>query len=798
MAETWRWVLSCSNDASEFEIPDEPIDWEDYTIQIKRDPNVHGKIIAMTNSLTFYEDNAQDVGYSFIKEKYDNYGIAADITLQIFFSCDGSDEQQLPDARLNLSDIQFEEGEGCFVTVPMEEATCIMQFKNRQDLKVDLLSLDTVNDPGGESLEPYDNIGVEMDLPPKSIQKIDELYYSSDQGVSSITKQYNHTTDGPVPLSIFFWLSQSESITELGGLNEDYVSGGVVDTIDSDVPYFWTHPVIQNQYGAIALTGLFHVTLYIEAHLTNVTLNGGSGSETFKDVTATTILKVTHPDLSDEYFTLGTNSYPGYWDNTFAKEISIPLTFDPNLQVGDLYTLYIHVEIDPSYTIINPLDPVLIEFFETVTDFHDSFVKFTVLTQFPTTQAKVSLVNETLSRITEKLTGDCLRVYSTYFGTPYSQPYDRENPDIEPDYTPAGFGCGSNEVLTNGLLIRRATDAKCFISFRELYDSLNAIHCIGMAIEDDPFRDGYSRIRIENAKFFYEDDVMDYAVDFPTKISRTVKLDTFFCNLIIGYQQWESEAFSSLDEFLTKRQYTTGMTQIGGDKSLLSSVIASGYAIEITRQQKENTSDWKYDNSIFIIQVTVSNEVAFYLEIGGNDPIDPISVYNGGLSPTQNAARWFEFLFSVFKDYIAADSKLLFVSGEGNYQVSLTIPGMECPAFTAETITENADLTYSMKTDYADNLPALGFEEWQLEYPMSFAEYVSVKDNFYKKVAVQWDAEIGYKYAYIEQMDWRPAQSLVSLRLRRAWEEFSLDSFLLLEDGDYVLLEDGGKIKLET
>jgi hypothetical protein len=92
-----------------------------------------------------------------------------------------------------------------------------------------------------------------------------------------------------------------------------------------------------------------------------------------------------------------------------------------------------------------------------------------------------------------------------------------------------------------------------------------------------------------------------------------------------------------------------------------------------------------------------------------------------------------------------------------------------------------------MKKEYADNPPILGFESWTLDYPMSFAEYVEVKDNFYKQVPVLWSNDVGIKYAYIEQMNWRPAQGMATFRLIRKWEEFSLDSLWVDSDGSFVV-----------
>lgn len=799
----WTFVLSCSNDDTTLTLAQEPIDFVDYTITMKRDPKTHGKMIEMSNSLTFHSD-----GYDFIKDKYDTYGIGADIVLSITMDCEGEDDS-LPDARIDMSSLSFENGEACLVTADLEDASCVMMFKNRQDLKVDLLSLDTVDNPGGETLTDYSAIGVNTTIPSKAIQKTDELHYGGDSDtVATITNEEDITEDSSPSILVesesYIWISQADVINEIGGINDDFTTGRSGSEPSTDI---WTNTFVLYADANVQISGLYDVDLEVMVNTTNATLDSaGVPGDKFDRVQVDLVARKTTAGPSYDYNVIATWDFnSGPYNNSFSENLvtdigsSWPAGWTPITTLtdedtaGESYVLYYNITISGTYTKINPLANMDFEFYATITDRTTSFLEFDIITRFPESTAKTSKINETISRIAEKITGDCLRMYSSYFTRTDAEPYPSELPDTDPDYVYPTNGCASVYRITNGLLLRHITDAKCFISFRELYDSLNAIFCIGMGLEDDPYRPGYQRLRIEHADFFYEDTPMSYGINYPDKITRTIKTDLFFTNLTIGYQKWESEAFSSLDEFITKRQYTTGITQIGGDKILLSSMIASPYAIEITRQQKIDMKDYKYDNDIFILDPDSDDALE------GGDVIDYTSYYNVSISPKHNAGRWFKWLFAIFKNHLDTDSKLLFCSGEGNYDAYVVNPNISCDSLSYDyTINayEDDDLTYQFKDDYENNPPILGFEEWSFIYPMTFANYQEVRNNFYQLIPVTYDSS-GTKYGYLMDVAYQPAKGLAQFKVVKQWEDGAAN-YILAEDGTYMLQEDGSYIIWES
>lgn len=226
----------------------------------------------------------------------------------------------------------------------------------------------------------------------------------------------------------------------------------------------------------------------------------------------------------------------------------------------------------------------------------DCFLDIEIQSQCLPTPAKSYFINEVFSRLAEKYTNDCLRVYSDYFGRTDSQPYST-----------ATNGCGSNEVLTNGLLLRGValsdeTNPNLKVSFKETFEAMKAIHNVGMGIENDDQRMGYKCIRIEPYKHFYKDDVL-MVCEYPELVTRQTK--TSYINMIkVGYEKWEAEETNGLFDLFGKREYKTRISAQRGSYEQVCKFIASDYALEVTRRRYGITSkDWKYDNDTFIVCV---------------------------------------------------------------------------------------------------------------------------------------------------------------------------------------------------
>ena len=224
-----------------------------------------------------------------------------------------------------------------------------------------------------------------------------------------------------------------------------------------------------------------------------------------------------------------------------------------------------------------------------------SSAAFSIYSSYPDTAAPVYLVNESLSRAAEAITGGNIRAYSDFFGRTDSQPY-----------TTALDGEGSLLCFTNGLLIRGYTlldgsRPPMPVSLKEMFEALNAIYNIGMCIEPDTNRTGMNRLRIEPMHHFYQPNVM-MLCDNVGEVSIENQTDNYVGIFRTGYNKWQGEQTGGLDDFMNKREYRTALSTSKKVLEKYCGFLGSSYAIETTRRQTGiNTQDWRFDHENFVI-----------------------------------------------------------------------------------------------------------------------------------------------------------------------------------------------------
>ena len=304
-------------------------------------------------------------------------------------------------------------------------------------------------------------------------------------------------------------------------------------------------------------------------------------------------------------------------------------------------------------------------------------------------------------------------------------------------YAPAGIystnGIGSQILLTkvgeNIWLL--ASRSSMFCSFKELIDALNCVHTSGFAIEDDPSRSGYQRVRVEPIAHFYDSSSVMLTCENVNAVETSANSGECISEIEIGYAKWEAEQAQGLDEFLTKRIYRTTLNTIRAKWQKLCSFVASGYAIETTRRRLgTNTTDWRYDKDNFMISA-IRSDGGFTSENGGftttpapSSLIDPATVYNARISPVRNLLRWLRWILPSYAN--PSTGKLIFTQGEGNYYASgklITNP------IEADALHENQTLKLS---DYTAIIPMIYKNDLvTFKYPLSFNQWLSIDNNKY-------------------------------------------------------------------
>jgi hypothetical protein len=626
----WRYKISIRG-AAPLVIP-EPVGWDNCEITIKRDLSTHGIMFDYQgNDFRFYGSSA-----ILIKQERDLYGVDGDAVLIIEEQCAGK-YIELYRGRLLFAKYVYSCGATCYVKIPLETTSDVMTLRNKWDQKVDLYTLkgfDEVTD-----LAPYDKLPIEIDLPSKGI-------FIQDVAVNTAPNEADILAGLQQPPSLlpyeYFGAFGTVEVgfnetkaSEIGAADqqvfpvyeEEFVNSAACLTSLPDGPFPAEGPPPNSSSGSENSLlvpdpgGVGDIRPYVDYNLLSPVINyakefpnyGNAGKIDLEyrakgrfmamqltelPIILFFIMRVDGQD-SVEWINVQTvvnhqNSFNG---DTFASRppgevIPFDVSYSDdqfNLNKDDrIYAGFAMVIRKKRTEVANGENDFNIEF-DTETSFSATTVSHTAVTK-----AKVFLVNEAFSRIAEGITNDKIRAYSEYFGRTDSKPY---SVNVN--------GCGSLEAITNGLHVRRQEarndqSPTLPVSIQDMFNGLEPVHHIGFGIEDDTFRVGFKRLRIEPWKFFYKSDVMMSCMGVNTIEESTIE-NEHYSTASFGYQKWEAEEYTGLDEFLTQRNYRTTLSAIKNDLKKLSSFIASGYAWEITRRLgNDNSKDWRYDNDLFL------------------------------------------------------------------------------------------------------------------------------------------------------------------------------------------------------
>lgn len=747
----WRFTINPDSDNKEIS---EPKGWADLPFTLKRDRTWHGVFFEHSKELGFYDHptNAAQDAYTFLRDEYEEKGVEGYVILKVELACSDTDDfEQEAEWRLNFTSYKETRGNECFITLNLEESDCLMTFRNRYDQPVTFNENLTFD---GTQLADYAYLGFNLTLPPKTVLQQSELSspgfvgadgdshppFTLEQEVSAGTGTVVHEAIG-----YFGFGLQPDDLDEIDDLEptEDGTAGNA-----ADLPPNFT----------IEVGGEYTITVNVQGRLnwfltTNANNTDCSGDkdtfnhveyQVYLEVGGTTVLVWSASD--DGCYQEGDAPLGSNYE--FA---SIPMgTFTDtySLNAGDEIKLYVRMrgEGEWNHDLIDahPLNWSL-TFDGTGTM---SIVAYTL--SVPST-CVASLINEAGSRILEKITDDCIRLLSNYYGRTDSQPYP----------APSGVdGCGSLRAIMCGLDIRQYTSGRLAISMKKLFDDLCAIDNIGIGLEDDPERSGYQVMRMEDWKYFYTNDIV-LTKDKVPLVTIEVRQDMHYSIFKGGYAKYEAEAYLGLDEFLTERNYRTSLTSVKNTLDQVCDMIASGYAIEITRRQKlyspTTLEDWRFDNDVFIVCLRRGESTPIEVEqgniTGGTGMIAPETLYNFRISPARNAMRWLATVLNSYRDPEAVDSEVIFTDGKGNILAEGLMTG-DCIVENAAVI-ENQTLDYTVTDDPADALPIFLPEVWNCEIDLSMAEYEAVKANPRGTLQFRFGQEVDFRDFFLDTMEWK-------------------------------------------
>jgi hypothetical protein len=703
---------------------EEPQGFSDMILTMKRDDNWHGIFFeASTSELAFY-----GVAATYLINIKETQGLKASVTFRALQSCGAYEElETIFEGRLDLGKYSATCGNTCLVKVPVEQTGCLMTLRNRYDQKVDLDS--TISFNKLSALQQYEKMNFEMELPAK------ELLAAVDGSVAEDGYSIDIIPTGAGEGAVIF-VRPEYSIERYNNISTGQLSGG------------------NNCQGANSCPEFITPQLLFEDEINcfdgNFTFSSRQkGSFTVSDdlVLTSAYHKIMKWDGAGNLFT----------DGEIVTENS--LFVDGGGASGPFTIVFDDIlngttTIDEGigfYDVIEFVFPIFGAGPKSIFIAYDSETLFTIeaVKACPSTDARVYMVNETLGRATEAITDNCLRVKSDYYGRTDSQPY-----------TSAEDGCGSLRVLTSGLKIRKAPNASFFASLKELFEGLRGIDNIGMGIEANPFIAGFDWLRIEPVEYFYQDDEI-LALPYVPEAEISVQEQLHYSVIRSGYQKWEVERINGLDEPNSNREYRTILTSVNNSIDITSKFVAGSYPIETTRQQSfadTGAADTSYDNETFIICVD-RQAYSFQVEQGNIDNaanvFSPQTLYNWRIRPYSNLMRWFKSIANSYPNINDSDNKLYFSSGTGNYLAAGQIAGAYPTCKLENGVkAENRDMSKMDFADVAEATPLWKPEYATLKYPLSIADYKTLKANPYGYISFQCGTG-EWKKGYIKDVRYR-------------------------------------------
>jgi hypothetical protein len=738
----WQFTITYNSITT---VISEPIGWNETEIVIRRNKEFHGIFFEYSLNKLRYHGTA----YTILKDAYETLGIDAEAELLIEYKCDDSDTfEEFYTGKFAFNQIKIEEGNGCFIEIPIEQIGCVNTFLNRKDQKVNLNSNLDFNE---DALTAYAGLNESLAFPPKEIflqniyNKVPETDLEYTDDVIRLTGQ---------PENYFFAFTFDETQNEIPTSNSIFDIGRSIP--DYEVFNFdkWT----EGYNGLIDVTSISQLYCFNESYNVSIKLKG-----TFTDSSVST-------RLYDAYFVLRWgNENDGYnfllltpnfgfsssGVNTYNFDIDVQTTV--TMALGDRLYLYAGL-LNYTYT-------TTIDYFDCSFVFDEAEVTVDTLSLCESTSSKVAYINEALSRTVEAITNDCIRVKSNYYGRTNSLPYSSS---ID--------GCGGLRVITDGLNIRKkllsdGTVPPITVSFDDMMNGLNPIDNIGYGIEDDPNRAGFKQLRVEPFDYFYDSSTSITLRKVPA-IETTVDESRIYSQINIGYEKWESEEFNGLDEINTNRTYRTVLNSVKNTLTKISSFITSGYALEITRRNGTNSNDWRFDNDIFLVQlrrVGIGTFVEFFntAQLLFANLLTPNTTYNIRLSPIRNLMRWFPIIQSSWSKQATSPIELKYTDGTANIKAETQILVNGCTAeLNTFLLSESRNIS---KNDLLGVIadPLWEPEQIKFEFPLSYQQFKTLRQFPYKKIKIL--GNFGDRSGWIEQINYKPNTGIATFTLLKQY-----------------------------
>jgi len=145
----------------------------------------------------------------------------------------------------------------------------------------------------------------------------------------------------------------------------------------------------------------------------------------------------------------------------------------------------------------------------------------------------------------------------------------------------------------------------------------------------------------------------------------------------------------------------------------------------------------------------------------------PSTAYNWRIRPFYNLMRWFKSIAHVYINMANTTSQLFFTSGTGNYEAEGRLTTPDPCDLENKVLAENDNLN---KNDYIGTgaVPLLKPETVTFTYPLSVADYITIKANPYGYLNIQC-GNGNFEKAFIKSIEYKPVQGEAAFTLIKKW-----------------------------
>lgn len=733
----YRWTLTNLSDNSTEVLSKDPIGWDEGIYKITRSEKYKGAFQEYTTSLKFHCDGG---GKQFIDNVYQTEDIDGRIQILCEYDCDGSGTfDTLFDSIINLASYKED---GQFTTVNIERSDLLTKINSRDDIKVDL---ETTTSIGGEVITSPNT----TTLPLTPIEILYENEWVVEDGYSSSDVMSN-----TFPHDQIAWFTPVAELS-IDDFKETLPMTGIIMYDES--LNFGINSINNQITPLIKLINIGYnapITVNWEIDFSGTWDNIQTVVGQTRDVNALQLIlyKGFRTDPATTFTVVSTlYSYGSTSTDVTNEPFSAVNSGSFTLNVGE--QLYLVWFLD--MTFFSGACTVFQNF-----NYNRSTFKISATTTYNETESKSLLVHEAFNQVVDAIADSDNNFESDFYG--------RTDSD---KITYAQDGCGSLIAITNGLNIREFTGKSIFCSLKDLFDTFNALHNIGLGIVNN-------KVRVEPLSYWFDNTTE--IISLPNVNNYETRNDNtrYFNNIQIGYDSWETEFKGGLDEPCTRHEYSTKIASAKNTYTQLSKYIASSYAIELTRRKNINiipTEDWQYDNDNFLIALTRTS-------YGYGDALmpeiyaDSFSVGSGmqALDTAYNLRLTPKRMLLAHMNIITAGLQLIngfvkFIRGDGNTSLQVAKDNVGCQEdFNGQILGENDDLIWD-ESNVANISPLWLPEIYTFEYPLTYTQFKTIKANPYGYISFYKFAD-DIKKGFLMNLEYNMKTGLTSFTLLKMYE----------------------------